>query len=123
MPRESLRPQAEGAESRTTARGVEGNERMQQERHAVFLDGKVALVYVGRKRKRIKLFRLQQRTGRIVNYFSVFDVADVRNSRNRLAVRIVHDGVIEFSAHDEIDVGAAEKAFRRLDLALRADEA
>ena len=96
---------------------------MQQERHIVFFDREVALVDVGRKRKRVEFFGLQQRTRRIVDYLAVFDVADVCDSGDGLAVRIVHHGVVEFSAHDEINIGAGEKAFRRLDLHLRADEA
>ena len=118
-----LRPQAESAESRATARGVEGNERVQQERHIVFFDGQIALVDIGRKRKRIEFFGLQQRTRRIVNDLAILDVADVCDFRDGLAVCVVHNGVIEFSAHDEIDIGAGEQAFRRLDLHLRSDEA
>ena len=37
-------------------------------------------------------------------------------------MRVFHHGVIEFAAHDEVNVGAGEQTFRGLNLNLRADE-
>ena len=79
-----LRPQAEGAKRRTSARRVEGNERMQQERHVVILDRQIVLVDVGRKRQRIELFGLHQRPRRVVDDFAVFHVAGVANLGERV---------------------------------------
>src|ERR1700733_13267862 len=45
-----LRPQAERTKSRTSARGVERNVRIQQERHIVFFDREMFLVNLGRER-------------------------------------------------------------------------
>ena len=117
-----LRPQAESTQRRTSARRVEGNERMQQERDIVLLDRQVLLVHFGGKRQRVELFGLHQRPRRIVHHLAVFHVAGVADLRERLALRVFHDGMIEFAAHHEIEVGAGKQAFGRLDLHVRADK-
>ena len=117
-----LRPQAEGAQRRASAGGVEGNEGMQQKRHVVLLDRHVLFVNVGGEWQRIQLFGLQQRARRVVDDFAVLHVTCVADFRKRLALRVFDDGMVEFPAHDEIDVRAGQQAFRRLDLHVRADE-
>ncbi len=118
-----LGPQAERAKRRTAARGVKGNIRIKQEWNIVIFNFQILLVHFGREGKFIELGGLQQRTRRIVHDFPVFHIARAQDLGKRLALCVFHDGMIEFAAHDEVDVRARQQAFGRLDLNLGADEA
>ncbi len=74
--RDGLRPHAEGAQRGATARCVERNERMQEERNGVVFDGQVALVNVGGKRECVQFFGVQLRARRVVHNFAVLAIAD-----------------------------------------------
>ena len=117
-----LRPQAERAQRRTSARRIERYVRMQQERDVVVLDRQVALVDLGGKRQRVEFGGLQRRPRRVVDNFAVVPVAHARNLGKRLALRELDDRVVELAADDEVDLLAGQQAFVRLDLHVRADE-
>ena len=74
-----LRPHTEGAHRRAAARGVEGNERVQQKRHVVVFDLQVALVDVGGEGQRVELCGVKLRTRRVVNDLAVFAKADAED--------------------------------------------
>src|SRR5262250_3408494 len=117
-----LRPQAERAQRRTSARSVKRDERVQQEGNVVVLDLEVALVNIGGKRQRIQFRGLEHGPGRVVHDLAVFDIADIRDFRERLALRVFHDGMIEFAADNKVDIGTRKQALRRLDLYMRTDK-
>ena len=117
-----LRPQAERAKRRASARGVERNEGIQQERHIVFLDRQILLVYLGGKWQFVEFLRLHQRPRRVVYDLAILHVARVLNFRKRLALRVLHNGMVEFPAHHEINIRARQKAFRGFDLHMRPNE-
>src|SRR2546429_6825149 len=79
MSRNRLRPHAEGAKRRASARGVKRHVGVQQERHVVAFDFQVALVNVRGERQRVQPFRVQLRTFGVVHDLSVFAVADTEN--------------------------------------------
>ncbi len=122
VPGNGLRPHAEGAKSGATTRAVERDERIKQERHVVAFDLEVALVDIGSKRQGIEFRGVQLRLGRVVNDLSIFAVAGAENILQRLAVGVVGDGVIEFAAHDEVNVFAGVQGLIRLDVAVRTDK-
>ncbi len=117
-----LRPHAEGAKRRAAARTVKGDERIQKERDIVAFDLEVALVDVRCERQGVQLFRVQLRPGPVVNDFAVFFVTRVKNLTHRLAMGILRHRVVEFSAHDEVDVLAGVQGLIWLDVPVRADE-
>src|SRR5665213_2375776 len=94
MSAQRLRPQAEGALRRAAARGVERDERMQQEGHGVARHVHVALVDFGGPRHRVEVFDL--RAVGVVDDLSVQLVADSENLAERLALGKLDNGVIEF---------------------------
>ena len=111
MPAERLRPQAERALRRAAARGVERDERIQQERHVVPGDVEIALVDVSDVRQRVEILNL--RRVRIVDDLAVLQEGNSGNLFQRLAVGEVDDRVVEFLAADEIDHRAiAQTTFR-----------
>src|ERR1700685_2343458 len=67
VPGKRLRPQAEGAKSRTAARRVEGNIRVQQKWNVVIFDFEILFIDFGCEWKFIKLGGLQHRTRRVVH--------------------------------------------------------
>ena len=81
---------------------------MQEKRNVVAFDGEIALINVGGKRQRIELLGLQHGTRRIVHGLAVFQIADVGDFRNGLAIGILDDGMIELAADHEIDVLAGK---------------
>ncbi len=72
VPGKRLRPETESTQSRTSARGVKGNVRIQQERNIVIFDFEMLLVNLGGEGQRIQLGRLQHGPRGIVHHFSVF---------------------------------------------------
>src|SRR6185312_9127087 len=120
--RKRLRPKAERAERRTSARCIKRNEGMQQKRHVVIFDREVFLVRIGGKRKRVKLGCLEQRARIVVNDLAVLHITGVANLGERLAFRIFDDGVVKFAPNDKIDIRAGEKALRGFDLHMGSNE-
>ena len=96
-----LRPQAEGAERRAAARGVERNERVEQERNVVARDIEIALVDLGDPGQRIEVF--DGGAFGIVDDLAVLAEADAGQFFERLALGVIDDLVIELAAHHEID--------------------
>ena len=79
MTGKGLRPHAEGAKRRAAPRSVEGDKRIQEERHVIALDLQIAFIHVRGERERIQFFRVQLRTRRIVDDLSVLFVAGTQN--------------------------------------------
>ena len=73
-----LRPEAEGTHGGAAARGVKGDEGVQQERNVIAPDIEIALVDLGDPRQRIQI--IDGRRLRIVNDTSVQAVAEDRKS-------------------------------------------
>ena len=96
-----LRPQAEGAQRRAAARGVERNERVQQERNVVARDVEIALVDLGDPGQRVQI--LDGRAFGVVDDAAVLAEADAGQLVERLALGVIDDLVIELAAHHEID--------------------
>ena len=84
---------------------------MQQERHVVFLNGQIALVDVGGKRQGVELRGFQRRTRGVVHHFAVVHVAGAGDFRERLSLRVLDHGVVEFAAHDEVNIRAGQRGF------------
>src|SRR5690348_1357553 len=59
------------------------------------------------------------RTRRIMNNLPVFKIAGIGDFAERLAVRVVNHRIIEFAAHDKVNVGTGQQALGRLDLHVR----
>ncbi len=101
---ERLRPEAESALRRAAARGVERDVGMQQEGHVIAGHIHVALVDLGRPGHGVQVFDL--RAVGVVDDLAVLLIADAENLVERLALRKLDDGVIEFAAADEVQRGA-----------------
>ena len=86
---------------------------MQEERHVVAFDLQIALVDIGGKRQRIQLFGVQLRPRSVVNHLAVLAVAGAQNLLERLAVRVLRHGVIEFPAHRRNQCLRCNSASRR----------
>src|SRR5271157_685045 len=111
VPRVGLRPQAERAQRRASARSVHGNEWVQQERHVVARDVEIALVNPGHPRERIQVF--DRRRFRVVDDGAVPAETHAGQLLQWLAVGVVHNLAIELPPHHEIDgFGAAQRFFR-----------
>ena len=115
-----LRPQAEGAQRRAPARGVERNEGIQQERDVVAGDIQVALVSLGHPRQLVEI--LDGRAFRDCGPLPVLAEAHAGQFVERLAFGVVRDLVIELAPHHEIDGRVAAAASFRLDGDRRPDE-
>ena len=107
-----LRPQAEGAHRRAAARGVERNERVEQERNVVARDVEIALVDLGDPGQRVQIF--DGGAFGIVDDLAVLAEADAGQFFERLALGVVDDLMIELAAHHEIDGLGAEQGLVRL---------
>ena len=102
MSTEGLRPQTERALCRAAARGVQRDERIEQERHVVATRIDVALVHIHHVRQSIEIGHC--RTVGVVQYLAVRPT--IRNAEDlvqRLTIRILDYGVIELPAHYEIE--------------------
>src|SRR5216684_4289082 len=122
MPRNGLRPHAEGAQRRATASRIERHERMQQKWHVIVLDLQVALVNVRGKRQRVQLFRVQLRPLRAVYDLAVLAIADTQNLAQRFAVRVFDHRMVELPARHEIDVLAGTQRLVGPDVSVRTNE-
>ncbi len=117
-----LRPHAEGTEGRTAAGSVEGNERVQEKRDIVAFDLQIAVVNVRGEGQRVEFLRVELRTRSIVDDFAILAEAGAKDLLHRLAVRVIGNGVVEFSAHHEINIFAGIQGLVGLDVPVRADE-
>ena len=109
---ERLRPEAEGTLRRASTRGVERDERIEQERHVVLAGIDVALVNVNHIGQRVEV--RHGRTIGIVNHGAVGStVRRTQDFAQRLAVGVFHGGVVELAAHDEIDGFVRRRAISR----------
>ena len=113
MARVGLRPQAEGAQRRAAARGVEGDERVQQERNVVARDVQIALVDLGHPGQRVQIF--DGRPFRVVDHAAVLAEAHAGQLLERLALGVIGDLVIELAPHHEIDGLVRQQRLFRLD--------
>src|SRR5262249_51706414 len=104
-----LRPQTKRAERRTAARRVKSHIRMKQEWNVVSLDREVAFVNLGRERQLIEIFRLKLRPRRVQMNTAIVSVTRTRNLTERLTLRELDDGVVEFARDNEIDFGAGHQ--------------
>ena len=120
MSAQRLRPQAEGALSRTAARGVKRHIRIQQERNVVFRDVQIALVDLGDVGQRIQILNL--RSVRIVDDLVVLQIRNAGNLLQRLPLGIIDDGEVEFLAANEINLGALAQRFLRQHGNVRSDK-
>jgi len=77
MSAERLRPEAEGALRRASARGVERHKGMQQKRHVIAPDIQVAPVHIGHVRQRVQI--LNRRTVGIVHDDAVLAIRNAQN--------------------------------------------
>ena len=119
---ERLRPQAEGALRRTAARGVERDERIEQERHVVAARIDVALVNVDHIGQRVEVGH--RRTVGIVNHRAIGTaIGGAQNFAERLAVGVLDGRVVELAAHDEVDGLAVGERLLGKRGDVRADEA
>ena len=105
-----LRPQAERAHRRAAARGVERDERIQQERNVVAREVEIALVDLGDPGQLIQILDERRLPGLWTMLPSLAE-ADAGQLFERLALGVVGDLVIELAAHDEIDRGLVRSAF------------
>ena len=96
MSAERLGPEAERALRRASARRVQGHKGVEQERHVVAADIQVAPVDVGHVRQGVEI--LDGRTVGIVHHVSILAVRNAEDVFDRLALRVFHDGVVEFLA-------------------------
>ena len=96
-----LRPQAESAHRRAAARGVERNERIQQERDVVAGDVQIALVDLRHPGQLVQIF--DHAAFRIVDDAAVLAEADAGQFFERLALGEIGNLIIELAAHHEID--------------------
>src|SRR5262245_4388859 len=121
MPRKRLRPQAKRTKRRTATGCIKRHVRMEQERNVVFLDSEVAFVNLGRERQLIETFCLKLRSRRVQMNAAIASITRTRNLTERLALRVLDDGMVEFARDDEIDFGAGPQTVR-LELNVRAHE-
>src|SRR5580698_17690 len=116
-----LRPEAEGTHGGASARGVEGDVRIQQERNVVAFEIKIAFVDFRYPRKLVEI--LDDRAFGIMNVLAVLAIADARQFAERSAFGVGDDLVIEFAANDEIDSGGRVQDFIRLNGNRRSNKA
>ena len=103
-PRERLGPEAERALRRASARRIQRDERMQQERHVVLGDVQIAGVDLGGPGHLVELLGGDLRAIRIVLDHAVrVLVADAEDLVQRLALGKLDDGEVELAAADEVD--------------------
>src|SRR5262249_54050457 len=105
MSAERLRPQAEGALRRASARGVEREIRIEQEGNVVAADIEVALVDVDDVGHGVEVFD-RGAIGRVQYLAAGVAIADAEDVLQRPAVGELDAGEIELAAYDEIDGGA-----------------
>ena len=98
---ERLRPEAEGALRRASARRVERNKRVEQERHVVAANVQVAPVNVGHVRQSVQI--LDGRPVGIMHDLAILAIGNAENIFDRLALRVFDDGVVEFLAASYVD--------------------
>ena len=96
MSAERLGPEAERALRRASARRVQRHKRVEQERHVVAADIQVAPVNVGHVRQGVEI--LDGRPVGIMHDASILAIRNAENVFDRLALRVFHDGVVEFLA-------------------------
>ena len=101
---------------------VERDERIEQERHVVAFDLKIALVDLRSKGQSIQFFSVQLAARGVVHDLAVFAIAGSENLIEGLAVCIFGDGVVEFAADDEIDVQTAVQCLFGLDVPVRTNK-
>src|SRR5690349_6148924 len=95
---------------------------MQQKGNVVVFDDQVALVDICGKWKRVQLRGVQLRPLRVVHDLAVLAIADAEDFAERLAVRVLDNGMVEFAACDKIDVLATIESFVWLYVPVRTDE-
>ena len=115
-----LRPQAERAHRRASARSVERKERIQQERDVVARDVQIALVDFRDPGQRVQI--LDDRPFGIVDDLAVLAIADARQFLERRALGVGDDLMIELAPHDEIDGAGRAQGLFRLHGHRRSDE-
>src|SRR6185437_6909490 len=99
MSAECLRPKAERALRGASARRIERDERIEQERHVIARDIEIALIDVGHIGQYVEVLNL--RTIGIVHHAPVLPVRDPENLVERFALRKLDDRVIELLAADK----------------------
>src|SRR5882724_5967905 len=104
MPTEQLRPQTEGALCRASARRIEGQVWIEEERNVVLAHIEVALVNVDHVGKGIQV--LDGGTVWIVNALSIFQERDSRDIGQRLPIGKLYSRKVKFPAHDEVNGSA-----------------
>ena len=111
-----LRPHAESAQRRTTAGGVKGHVRIQEERYVVALNFQVALVNICRERQGVEFRGVQLRARSGVHDLAVFAIANAHDLADRFSVCVFHNGMVKFAAGHKINVFAGQEGFVGLDV-------
>ena len=114
-----LRPQAERTHRRASARSVERDERIQQERNVVAPEIEIALVDLRDPRQLVQI--LDEAAFGIVDDLAVLAVADAGDLGQRRALGVSGDLMIELTADDEVDRRFCER-FLGLHRHRRSDE-
>src|ERR1700736_3421114 len=102
MSAQRLRPQTERTLRRTAARGVERDERLQQERDVVARDVEIALVNFSDVGQRVKILNLRS-VGSVLD-LSVLQEGNPGNLLERLALGVIHHLIVKLFAANEIDL-------------------
>ena len=120
MSAERLRPEAEGALRRASARRVQGHKWVHQEWHVVAANIQIAPVNVGYVRQGVQI--LDGRPVGIMHHVPILTIGNAENVFDGLALGVFDDGVVELLAAGYVNYLCLHQRFFRLHADVGSDK-